>query len=146
MINFTETEPIFSIGIAASKLQISVPTLRMYEKAGLLIPHRSETGRRFYSLADLKRVTYIRKLIKEEGLNLTGIRRLMAILPCWEVKESCTVKARKKCPVYTDSKKLCWISCPQALDATKDSCKKCTVYLRSCELMNNLKSTLKPIE
>ena len=31
-----ENEPLFVIGVAAKKLNIAVPTLRMYEKAGLI--------------------------------------------------------------------------------------------------------------
>jgi predicted site-specific integrase-resolvase len=31
-------EPIYTIGPAAQKLGISVPTLRLYEKEGLIIP------------------------------------------------------------------------------------------------------------
>jgi len=39
------TEPAFTIGIVAQKLGISVPTVRMYEKAGLIIPFRTTTER-----------------------------------------------------------------------------------------------------
>ncbi len=82
-------------------INIAVPTLRMYEKAGLIIPFRNETDRRLYSIADLKRVSFIKRLIKAEGLNLAGIRRLMALLPCWELKP-CSPELKEQCPAYND--------------------------------------------
>lgn len=100
-IKIDDNEPVFTIGVAAKKLGIAVPTLRMYEKAGLIIPFRNETGRRLYCFADLRRFSYIKRQIKSEGLNLEGIRRLMALLPCWELKP-CTAELRQKCPAYND--------------------------------------------
>lgn len=55
-----KNEPIFTIGIAAKRLELSVPTLRMYERAGLLIPFRTETGRRIHSQEDIERVACIK--------------------------------------------------------------------------------------
>ncbi len=81
-MNLDENEPVFTFGVATKKLGIAVPTLRMYENVGLNIPYHNESGRRIYSFADLKRISYIRRLIKSEGPNLAGIRHLMALLPC----------------------------------------------------------------
>jgi len=58
MIEIDNNEPVFTIGVAAKKLEIAVPTLRMYEKAGFIIPFRNETDRRLYSISDLKRISY----------------------------------------------------------------------------------------
>ena len=63
-----ENEPIFTIGIAAKKLNIAVLTLRMYEKTGLVIPFRNESGRRLSSFADLTRFSYIKRQIKSGNL------------------------------------------------------------------------------
>ena len=46
-------EPVYTIGHAAQKLGVAVPTLRMYEQAGLILPFRTETKRRLYSRHDL---------------------------------------------------------------------------------------------
>jgi len=137
-----ENEPILTIGVAAKKLNVAVPTLRMYEKAGLIIPYRNETGRRMYSLADLKRVSFIKRLIKAEGLNLAGIRRLMAILPCWELKP-CTVALREKCPAYNDCKTMCWMFPATSCKTSDRSCRDCSVYLKSFETTDNIKQVLK---
>jgi len=142
IMNINENEPIFSIGIAAKKLDIAVPTMRMYEKAGLIIPFRTDTGCRFYSIADLKRIAYIRNLIKKESLNLAGIRRLMALIPCWELKP-CPQESRKKCPAYNDCKNICWML-PETICKAEDRiCISCSVYLQSCETTNNLKQVLR---
>jgi hypothetical protein len=34
-------QPVYTIGIVAKLLGISIPTLRMYEREGLIIPHKS---------------------------------------------------------------------------------------------------------
>ena len=140
-----ENEPIFTIGIAAKKLNIAVPTLRMYEKAGLIIPYRSKTERRMYCIADLKRVSFIKRLIKAEGLNLAGIRRLIALLPCWELKP-CSSELRKKCPAYNDCKTICWMFPATSCKTSDRSCRNCLVYLKSCETTDNIKQVLKNIE
>jgi len=141
-MNIKKNEPIFSIGIAAEKLGIAVPTMRMYEKAGLIIPHRTQTGRRFYSISDLKRITYIRNLIKNEALNLAGIRRLMALIPCWELKP-CPAESRKKCPAYNDCINTCWMIPETICEIGGRNCISCSVYLQSCETTDNLKQIMR---
>ena len=137
-----ENEPLLTIGVAAKKLNVAVPTLRMYEKAGLVIPYRNETGRRMYSIADLKRVNFVKRLIKAEGLNLAGIRRLMAILPCWELKP-CTMALKEKCPAYNDCKIMCWMLPATSCKISDRSCRDCSVYLKSFETTDNIKQVLK---
>ncbi len=141
-LNIDDNEPVFTIGVAAKKLGVAVPTLRMYEKAGLIIPFRNETGRRLYSFADLRRFSYIKRQIKSEGLNLEGIRRLMALLPCWELKP-CSSELREKCPAYNDCKMICWMFPATACKNEQRLCRTCSVYLRSCEMSDNLKQVLK---
>ena len=137
-----ENEPLFVIGVAAKKLNIAVPTLRMYEKAGLIIPYRNETGRRMYSINDLKRVSFIKRMIKAEKLNLAGIRRLMALLPCWELKP-CSSELREKCPAYNDCKTICWMFPATSCKTSDRSCRDCSVYLKSFETTDNIKQFLK---
>ena len=144
-IEFDDNEPVFTIGIAARKLNIAVPTLRMYEKSGLIIPFRNESGRRLYSFADLRRINYIRRLIRLEGLNLAGIRRLMALLPCWELKP-CSPELKRECPAYNDCKTICWMFPATACKGNDRSCRICTVYLQSCDATGNLKQVFKKTE
>ena len=141
-IEIDDNEPVFTIGVAAKKLGVAVPTLRMYEKAGLIIPYRNETGRRLYSFTDLNRVNYIKRSIKLEGLNLEGIRRLMALLPCWELKP-CSNELRQKCPAYNECKIICWMFPNTACKDEQRCCRSCSVYHQSYEKSDNLKQVLK---
>ena len=134
-------EPAFTIGVVAQKLGISVPTVRMYEKAGLIIPFRTATKRRLYSLADLERISFFRKLIKEEGLNLESIRRLLAILPCWGIKP-CNTDMRKNCPANDDCKLICWMLPDTACHKDNISCRNCPVYLEGYKDIENIKQFL----
>ena len=61
--NISIDEPVYSIGIAAKLLGISIPTLRVYEKEGLFIPYKKQSGTRLYSQADLDRIGCIRRTI-----------------------------------------------------------------------------------
>ncbi len=141
-MKFDDNEPLFTIGVAAQKLGIAVPTLRMYEKAGLIIPFRNGSGRRLYSFADLKRIGFIRRLIKEESLNLAGIRRLMALLPCWDLKP-CDDEKKKTCRAYHDCKTICWMHPETSCHTDQQSCRTCPVYIKSCDNTENLKEVLK---
>lgn len=120
-------EPVFSIGIIASKLNIAVQTVRLYEKEGLIIPYKTTTGRRFYSLHDLERLRCIRTMITEKGVNLQGIKRLMALIPCWEFKggldEQCL-----KCPAYFEANGPCWSLSNVGTKCKLADCRSCHVY------------------
>ncbi len=76
---------IYPIGVAAELLQVHPRTLRIYEEENLIKPER-RNGRRYYSEEDMEYIRCIRKLIHEDGINLTGVRRLMEIAPCWKVR------------------------------------------------------------
>jgi len=51
-----DDKPVFSISIAAQLLGISVHTLRMYEREGLIIPFKTRTNRRLFSENDIERI------------------------------------------------------------------------------------------
>ena len=53
---YINEEPLYPIGTAARMLNVSVHTLRLYEREGLILPHRKDTGHRLYSNADIERV------------------------------------------------------------------------------------------
>ena len=123
-------EPVYTIGHAAEKLAVAVPTLRMYEQAGLILPYKTATKRRLYSRHDIDYLKIIIDLIRNQGLNLEAIKRLLALIPCWRIIH-CPVKIRAKCPSYTEGKIPCWSMTENPCGKTKDQCKICQVYL-SC--------------
>lgn len=63
----------YSIGQFSKLTQLSIDTLRYYEKESLIIVNRDALGRRYYTDADLQWVFFIKRL-KETGMPLKVIR------------------------------------------------------------------------
>jgi len=134
-----ETGKLYKIGETAEKAGISVPTLRMYENEGILIPIRSKGGTRYYDDEDLSWIMCIRRMISELGLNLAGIRRLLALIPCRDLKK-CSQENFEKCVVGEDSTKPCWMILKQSSNTSFDECHDCPSYRYSvnCDNMKGL--------
>jgi len=126
-MNIDMHEPILTIGTVAEKLGIAVQTVRLYEQEGLIISFKTKSGRRKFSMHDLERLTCIRQMITTNGLNISGIKRLMSLIPCWELKggldEDC-----KGCPVYYHSDGPCWNSEKVGKKCMSQDCRSCSVY------------------
>jgi MerR family transcriptional regulator/heat shock protein HspR len=71
--------PVYVISVAASIVSVHPRTLRIYEDEGLLCPARTPTNIRLYSENDIRRITWIRHLTRERGVNLAGIRILFEL-------------------------------------------------------------------
>ena len=69
---------VYVISVAAELAGMHPQTLRIYERKGLLDPARTAGGNRRYSEEDLYRLQRIAELT-EEGLNLAGVRRVLAL-------------------------------------------------------------------
>lgn len=134
-------EPVISIGMAAEKVGLSVSAVRKYEREGLLIFFRTKTGRRMLSRADIKRIEIIHHLIKHLGLNLEGIRRLLAILPCWKLKP-CAAEKRDNCPAYLDSVRPCWMLKESESVNERADCRLCNVYRYGAYFAEDIKTLL----
>ena len=118
----SERRPVYPISIATEILGVHERTLRIYEQEGLLIPARR--GRwRFYSEEDLSWIRVIRYLIHEKGVSIAGLRRMLSLIPCWEVM-GCSLEERKSCPKPRLRSNPCW------LVATRPDkkCNLCLVY------------------
>lgn len=127
-----DQRPVYTIGTAAELLGVHPRTLRLYEDGGLIRPAR-KNNRRFYSANDLKWVNCIRYMIHEEGLNQEGLRRLLALIPCWEIMD-CSPEAMEGCTARADRSTPCW-------DLARRSCaesKKC----HACEVFVSAKDHL----
>lgn len=125
-MNTISSETKYSIGQAAKIAAVSVHLLRVYEQEGLIIPARTASGRRMYSDLELEKIACIRKMVQEYGLNFAGIRRLLALLPCWKLRD-CDPETRNNCSASTVSDRPCWATdekCAHLLD----SCRDCIVY------------------
>lgn len=127
-----DVRPLYTIATAAELLGIHPRTLRLYEQAGLMRPAR-RNNRRLYSNHDLKWVGAIRLLIHEKGLNQEGLRRLLATIPCWEIRQ-CPEGKQASCPGFQNHTKACWELASEHCAANGgEECFRCEVYLSALE-------------
>lgn len=138
-------EPIISIGTAAKKVNLSVSALRKYEREGLLIFHRTETGRRLLSRSDIRRIELIQHMINDVGLNMEGIRRLLALLPCWDLKpcsHECDRRSTAECQARTEPRYPCWMLDRNLCACQGEDCRNCNVYRYGAYRAETMKSFL----
>lgn len=69
--------PVYVISVAANLSGMHPQTLRGYEKVGLVTPRRTAGGGRRYSMRDILALREIQRLSQEEGINLSGIKRIL---------------------------------------------------------------------
>jgi MerR family transcriptional regulator/heat shock protein HspR len=123
------TEPVYTIGVAANKLGMTVHSLRQYEREGLILTHKTPTGRRLYSDLELEKIRCIKQMIQGQGLNFEGIRRLMALVPCWKLRQ-CKVETKEACYPFKDKSRPCWSSEEKCAHPLPD-CRDCPVYQKT---------------
>ncbi|MFC2082633.1 MerR family transcriptional regulator [Candidatus Bipolaricaulota bacterium] len=115
--------PVYPISVAAELAGVHPRTLYMYEKQQLLIPARRGTWR-FYSEDDLAWIRVIRYLLHEGGINIAGLQRVLALIPCAETLKKCAEECCD-CSAMTSKSMPCW-----AVSATRGDrkCHECEVY------------------
>jgi MerR family transcriptional regulator/heat shock protein HspR len=69
--------PVYVISVAANLSGMHPQTLRGYERVGLVTPRRTAGGGRRYSMRDILALREIQRLSQEEGINLSGIKRIL---------------------------------------------------------------------
>ena len=69
---------VYVISVAAELAGVHPQTLRVYERRGLVDPHRTDGGNRRYSEDDIDRLRHIQDLTTA-GLNLEGVRRVLEL-------------------------------------------------------------------
>jgi DNA-binding transcriptional MerR regulator len=97
-VHISNIEPIYPIGRTAKFLKVSISTLRIWEKKGLIKITRIGKNR-FFSICDLERLEHIKELLQKKRINIEGVKSLLSMTRCWEVKK-CMPKERDVCPVY----------------------------------------------
>ena len=76
---FPEDAPVFVISVAAQLAGMHAQTLRQYDRLGLVNPSRTPGGGRRYSARDVALLREVQRLSQEEGVNLAGIKRIIAL-------------------------------------------------------------------
>ena len=127
-------EPLkrIKIGEVARYFEVSVDLLRLYEREGLLIPLKSAKGTRYFTQRDYPWIATVLRLVREARLNFAGIRRLLALLPCWDIR-TCGITRKHDCEIISGAYQPCWINraCCEPAD-----CYACDVYRSACRCEN----------
>ncbi|MCA1711911.1 MAG: helix-turn-helix transcriptional regulator [Actinobacteria bacterium] len=69
----------YVISVAAELAGMHPQTLRSYDRLGLVSPQRTPGGGRRYTPRDVERLREVQRLSQEEGVNLAGIKRIIAL-------------------------------------------------------------------
>lgn len=132
---------LYTIGEAADLIGVSVPTIRMYEREGLIIPLRKASRHRLFAEQDLRRIRNLRRSINTEKVSIAELRRMMAAIPCWKIM-NCPEAARQECGAPASTVSPCWLSSNKTWRCKSDDCRECTVYLDS-EDTGRIRETLR---
>jgi MerR family transcriptional regulator, heat shock protein HspR len=137
------TSPVYTLSVTAGLSKIPVHSIRQYIDKGLIIPFKKDSKRNLFSQVDIQRLTFIHKLLNEDGLNIAGIRTLLAHIPCWAIRK-CSEKERRNCHAYHSDANPCWEASEKGTLCRNTSCRECEVY-RIVENYPDVKSFLKTI-
>ena len=78
-------KPIYTLSVASEILETHPRTLMMYEHLNMIKPKRTVTNRRRYSQRDLMKLQAIQTLTRKHGVNLAGVRYILALLKTLQV-------------------------------------------------------------
>jgi len=74
-----DDEPVYVISIAAKLAGLPSWTLRVLDKEGIVCPQRTAKDRRLYSDRDISKLTRVRYLTEDRGVNMNGVRMILEI-------------------------------------------------------------------
>src|SRR5258707_13429119 len=80
----TDDTPVYVISVAAQLSGLHPQTLRAYDRLGLVSPGRSAGRGRRYSLRDIIILREVQRLSQEDGVNLSGIKRILELESEWQ--------------------------------------------------------------
>lgn len=71
--------PILKIGHIAQMLGVSAARIRAWEDEGLIVPFRTDSGQRRYSMHDYKHLERVRRLMSSGEMTLAGVRAMLGV-------------------------------------------------------------------
>ena len=137
------TTPVYTLSTTSTLSGIPVHSIRQYIDKGLIIPFKKESNRNLFSQVDILRLKFINNLLNEDGLNIAGIRTLLAVIPCWTVRK-CSAGVRETCQAYQNKNNPCWEASEKGTLCKNTNCRECDVY-RIVENYPDVKSFLKTL-
>jgi MerR family transcriptional regulator/heat shock protein HspR len=135
--------PVYTMGVTSQLSEIPAHSIRQYIDMGLIIPFKLESKRHLFSQNDVGRLKLIQGLIHDKGLNFAGVRTLMAMLPCWAIRE-CSENDRRSCGAYSDNYVPCWEASEKGRLCKNENCRDCEVY-NMLDLESGIKTVLKTL-
>jgi MerR family transcriptional regulator, heat shock protein HspR len=78
-VKLMDDEALYIISVAARMVGMHAQTLRKYERAGFLLPSRTDGRLRLYSRDDLRRLRQIKRLVEAGELNLAGVELALGL-------------------------------------------------------------------
>ena len=75
----SDDTPVYVISVAAELSGLHPQTLRSYDRLGLVSPGRAAGRGRRYSMRDILVLREVQRLSQEEGVNLSGIKRILQL-------------------------------------------------------------------
>jgi MerR family transcriptional regulator/heat shock protein HspR len=141
--NKESDKPILTLGVSSKLSGIPAHSIQQYVNNDLLIPFKLDSNRHLFSQRDLIRLKNISILLHEKGLNFSGIKSLLAMIPCWDITD-CPMEVRQKCNAYYEDSIPCWEASEKSRTCKNEKCRECEVY---CSLSNSsdLKSVLREL-
>ena len=121
------TEPLYTLSVAAKLSKTPIHSIRQYIDQSLILPFKTKTNRHLFSEIDIYRLVWIKKQLKEKGLNFAGIKSLFSMIPCWKIRP-CSMDVRQKCEAYNTSGFPCWESSEKGSECKNMDCRLCNVY------------------
>jgi MerR family transcriptional regulator, heat shock protein HspR len=79
----SDDTPVYVISVAAQLSGLHPQTLRAYDRLGLVSPGRTAGRGRRYSLRDILILREVQRLSQEDGVNLSGIKRILELETEW---------------------------------------------------------------
>jgi MerR family transcriptional regulator/heat shock protein HspR len=141
--NIESVTPVYTLSTTSTLSGIPVHSIRQYMDRGLILPYKKESKRNLFSQVDITRLKYIHKLLVEDGLNIAGIRSILALIPCWAIR-NCHESERLQCKAFHSDSYPCWDASEKGASCRNSDCRECAVY-RIVEDFPDLKSFLKTL-
>jgi MerR family transcriptional regulator/heat shock protein HspR len=92
----SDDSPVYVISVAAELSGLHPQTLRTYDRLGLVSPGRAAGRGRRYSMRDILVLREVQRLSQEEGVNLSGIKRILELATELERAQQVTLELHEE--------------------------------------------------
>ena len=76
-VTINPQKPVFIIGVASEMVGIPLWTLRKLDEMGVVKPERVGVRTRCYSHVQIKQLSYVRYLMEERKVNISGVKVIL---------------------------------------------------------------------